>query len=219
MSCTRRAGHLRETAPADSDVARSMALYVEARRSVIKLREAKWLVMWLAQSRFCKGGNEYQSLGRVCCWDPTENVRSLADDSACRYADMQGDDLFNTTVDGTALPAVTAWFYGHYLPRPKVETPLQCTERFTVSELMLLDDNPRLKKNQPPTPNGLEYDQYEFNLDQLRFISCSRDRLLRIHSNGPLPSISDDRDVCRVDLNSVFDLKSGITRPPMVLVT
>ena len=152
MSCTRRAGHLRETAPADSDVARSMALYVEARRSVIKLREAKWLVMWLAQSRFCKGGNEYQSLGRVCCWDPTENVRSLADDSACRYADVQGDDLFNTTVDGTALPAVTAWFYGHCLPRPKVESPLQCTERFTVSELMLLDDNPRLKKNQPAAP-------------------------------------------------------------------
>ena len=126
-----------------ADVASSMARYAAARRAAIRLRKTKWRLMSVAQQRFFKSSRECQALGRICCCDPTEGIRSLADASACRFADLHGDDLFNASVDGTALTAATQWFYGT-LPGPETEPRLARTKRFTVEELMLLDEFGRL---------------------------------------------------------------------------
>jgi hypothetical protein len=136
---TRIAAHTCNMAPPSADVAHSMALYVDARRSVVTLRKTKWRLMWVAQQRLFKSSKECQALGRICCWDPTEEIRSLADDSACRFADIHGDHLFKVTVDGMQLPAVTSWFYGT-LPGPEIEPELKRTKRFTLGEFMLLDE-------------------------------------------------------------------------------
>ena len=135
----RSAAHAHRMATPSVDVSHSMALYVDARRSVVTLRKTKWRLMWVAQQRLFKSSKACQALGRICCWDPTEEIRSLADDSACRFADIHGDHFFKVTVDGMQLPAVTSWFYGT-LPGPEVEQELKRTKRFTPSELMLLDE-------------------------------------------------------------------------------
>ena len=62
----------------------------------------------------------------------------LADDAACRYADVHGDDLFKKTVDGTELNAVTTWFYGS-LPVPVQTRRLDRTRQFDVQQLLLLE--------------------------------------------------------------------------------
>ena len=74
----------------------------------------------------------------LCWYDPTDGIRSLADDAACRYADVRGDNLFKKTVDGTELDAVTRWFYGS-LPEPTPTQRLDRTKQFDVQQLLLLE--------------------------------------------------------------------------------
>ena len=73
----------------------------------------------------------------LCWWDPTDSIRSLADDAACRYADVHGDHVFKKAVDGTAFVAVTEWFYGT-LPKPVQARRLDRTKQFDVQQLLLL---------------------------------------------------------------------------------
>ena len=117
----------------------TIGLFRQARRDAVSLWTAKWHVLKAGQEKFSKSSKEFQAIDRLCCWGPAERIRSLADGSACRFADRHGDDLFRGVVDGTQLNAVTKWFYGT-LPKQIRDMDFNRIKRFSVSELLLLDD-------------------------------------------------------------------------------
>ncbi len=91
----------------DQEAMGELALYVDARRDAISLWRSKWQLLKAGEEKFFKSSKEFRAIDRLCCWDPTERIRSLADGSACRFADKHGDNVFRKTVDGTELYAVT----------------------------------------------------------------------------------------------------------------
>ena len=114
-------------------------MFEDARRAAVQLWPLKHRLWHAGAGRFCKSNKEFKAIMGLCWWDPTDAIRSLADDAACRYADIHGDRLFQKTVDGTELVAVIKWFYGT-LPEP-VQTPrLDRTKQFDVEQLLLLED-------------------------------------------------------------------------------
>ena len=116
-----------------------IALFEDARRAAVQLWPLKHRLWHAGNGRFCKSSRECKAIMALCWRDPTCVIRSLADDAACRYADVHGDRLFKKTVDGTELEAVTCWFYGT-LPEA-IQTPpkLDRTKRFDVEQLLLLE--------------------------------------------------------------------------------
>ena len=117
-----------------------LGLFVKARRDAINLWASKWQLLKAGQEKFFKSSKEFQAIDRLCRLDgPAERMRSLADGSACQFADLFGDDLFRVTVDGIHLNAVTKWFYGTF-PGPSRDREFNRIKRFSVAELLLLDD-------------------------------------------------------------------------------
>ena len=117
----------------------AIVLYVDARRTAVRLRSLKWKLWKAGQERFYKTSREFRAIDRLCWSDPTCQIRALADTSACRFADKHGDALFRRTVDGTELYSVTMWFYGT-LPAPTDDWDWSRIKQFNVSELLLLDE-------------------------------------------------------------------------------
>ena len=115
-----------------------IALFEEARRAAVQLWPLKHRLWHAGNGSFSKSSKECKAIMGLCWWDPTDVIRSLADDAACRYADVHGDDLFKKTVDGTELNAVTTWFYGT-LPVPVQARRLDRTRKFDVQQLLLLE--------------------------------------------------------------------------------
>ena len=111
----------------------TIGLFRQARRDAVSLWTAKWHLLKAGQEKFSKSSKEFQAIDRLCCWGPAERIRSLADGSACRFADRHGDDVFRAEVDGTQLNAVTKWFYGT-LPEPIRDMDFNRIKRFSVSE-------------------------------------------------------------------------------------
>jgi hypothetical protein len=95
-----------------SAVMDGIALFEDARGAAVQLWPLKHRLWHAGNGRFYKSSRECKAIMALCWWDPTDSIRSLVDDAACRYADVHGDDLFKKTVDGTELNAVTRWFYG-----------------------------------------------------------------------------------------------------------
>jgi len=117
----------------------ALALYEDARRDAVSLWRLKWRLWKAGQEKFYKTSKQFKAIDRLCWSGPTCQIRSLADNSACRFADLHGDALFRRTVDGTELPAVTMWFYGT-LPEPTQDREWNRIKRFSVDELLLLED-------------------------------------------------------------------------------
>ena len=117
----------------------TIALYVDARRTAVRLWTLKWKLWKAGQERLYKTSREFRAIDRLCWSDPTCQIRALADTSACRFADKHGDALFRRTVDGTELYSVTMWFYGT-LPAPTDDWDWSRIKQFNVSELLLLDE-------------------------------------------------------------------------------
>ena len=115
-----------------------IALFEDARRAAVRLWPLKHRLWHAGAGRFCSCSKESKAVTGLCWWDPTDAIRSLADDAACRYADVHGDDLFKKSVDGTELNAVTTWFYGS-LPVPVQARRLDRTRQFDVQQLLLLE--------------------------------------------------------------------------------
>ena len=121
------------------DVASDVALYEEARRAAVELWLLKAQLWKVSRERFRKSSKEYKALDKLCWYDPTSEIRCLADSAACRYADRHGDELFVRTVDGVQLPSVASWFYGS-LPQPLYyPDPNRTKKLFGVKELELLE--------------------------------------------------------------------------------
>ena len=114
-----------------------IALFEDARRAAVNLWPLKHRLWHAGNGRFYKSSKECKAIMALCWWDPTDVIRSLADDAACRYADVHGDHLFKKTVDGTELAAVTKWFYWT-LPEPMQTRRLDRTRQFDVQQLLLL---------------------------------------------------------------------------------
>ena len=86
--------------------------YVEARRALLELWEAKRMLFTAARSKFPSTHPLYTSIYNLI-HDPAVNkARMLADGSACAFADIHGDELFSKEVDGVHLLSVTHWFWG-----------------------------------------------------------------------------------------------------------
>ncbi len=117
----------------------ALALYESARRDAVSLWRLKWLLLKTGQEKFYKTSKEFKAIDRLCSSDPTCQIRSLADASACRFADKHGDALFRRTVDGAELHAVTMWFYGT-LPGPTPGREWNRTKQFSVEELLVLGE-------------------------------------------------------------------------------
>ena len=115
-----------------------IALFEDARRAAVNLWPLKHRLWHAGNGRFYKSSRECKAIMGLCWWDPTDAIRSLADDAACKYADVHGDDLFKRAVDGTELGAVTTWFYGT-LPEPVPTRRLDRTKQFDVEQLLLLE--------------------------------------------------------------------------------
>lgn len=115
-----------------------IALFEDARRAAVNLWPLKHRLRHAGNLRFYKSSKECNAIMGLCWWDPTDAIRSLVDDAACRYADVHGDDLFKKTVDGTELNAVTRWFYGT-LPETVQTQRLERTKQFDVQQLLLLE--------------------------------------------------------------------------------
>ncbi len=98
-------------------MASGIALFEDTRRDAVRLWPTKIHLWKVGQEKFYKTSKEFKALDRLCWWDPTSEIRCLADSAACRFADRHGDALFRRTVDGQELHAVTSWFYGT-LPEP-----------------------------------------------------------------------------------------------------
>ena len=116
-----------------------IALFEEARRAAVNLWPLKHRLWHAGSGRFYKSSKEFRAIMALCWWDPTCAIRSLADDAACKFADVHGDRLFKKTVDGTELDAATEWFYGT-LPE-SIRTPPRPdrTKQFDVEQLLLLE--------------------------------------------------------------------------------
>ncbi len=116
-----------------------IALFEDARRDAVRLWPTKIHLWKVGQEKFYKTSKELKALDRLCWWDPTSEIRCLADSAACRFADGHGDALFRRTVDGQELHAETSWFYGT-LPEPILRPTFNRIKRFSVEELLLLED-------------------------------------------------------------------------------
>ena len=87
-------------------------LFITARRDLSRLWKAKNKLWESIRGRFPKSDPILKALSQFCHGDPTCKIRVLADNSACRYADRYGDDMFRQVVDGIPILSVTQWFYG-----------------------------------------------------------------------------------------------------------
>ena len=88
-----------------------VAPYERARRDAVRLWRAKWQLWKAGQEKLFKTSREFRSIGRLCWYAPTRQIRALADASACRFADIHGDATFHKAVDGVELLSPTMWFY------------------------------------------------------------------------------------------------------------
>ena len=113
-----------------------ITLFEDARRAAVHLWPLKHSLWHAGNGRFYKSSKHFKAVMGLCWWDPTDAIRLLADDSACRYAEVHGDHLFKKTVEGTELVAVTKWFYGT-LPEPVQTRRLDRTKQFDVEQLLL----------------------------------------------------------------------------------
>ena len=113
-------------------------MYENARRAAVDLWSLKSQLWVAGQEKFYPTSREFKAIAGLCWRDPTDGIRSLADDAACRYADVHGDSLFKRNVDGTDLAAVTKWFYGT-LPEPILRIRTNRTRQFSAEQLRLLE--------------------------------------------------------------------------------
>ena len=64
----------------------ALALVENARRDAVSLWLLKWQLWKAGQEKFHKASREFKAIDRLCWSDPTCQIRSLADVSACRFA-------------------------------------------------------------------------------------------------------------------------------------
>jgi hypothetical protein len=107
-----------------------LSTYVQVRRDLLRLWEAKNSLHIAAQSRFPKSHPVFKAIEKLCVNDPTCVIRQQADNAACLCADKHGAELFRgEVVDGVRIPSVTHWFYGISGLLPKWQTHVEHLDR------------------------------------------------------------------------------------------
>lgn len=119
--------------------------YVEARRALLELWKAKAALFAPTQAEFPSSHPVYKGIYKIIHDPAVQQARMLADGSACAFADIHGDWLFQKKIDGVYLHAATHWFFGLRArdtrdTEERATTERRLTKNFGMAEAQLFEE-------------------------------------------------------------------------------
>ena len=124
------------------DATTPAALYMNARRALVELWQAKGALFSAVCIAFPSSHPVYKSVYKIIHNPAVHQARMIADGSVCTFADMFGCELLPTEVDGVSLPFASHWFFGQSLRMGDLMAPAErnLTKHFGMAETQLFQD-------------------------------------------------------------------------------